>query len=596
MKFTKTPIALAAITLLCCADRRARGHRQLQGAVRRHRAQQHHLERLERLRSRRHRHPPRGLHLRQLQHRPGHHAEHRHGFAVALQPGVQQLRRTASTPLRAVAYDSAGRTASTSRTITINNTTTDAKPTISFTAPGNNATIGAVDHLPRHRQRRPRRQAGRSSSWTARCSAPIPARRIRAPSTTSSTRTARTPCAHASPIRRTRPPKTQITVNITGGIAHADDAGHHPADGADRLAGFRREGRRRHAVRHDGQGQRQVAKVDVYLQSGTTQKLVDSKTTAPYTGTLDTAGLPNGTATLMAIATDTAGLTSSTQRSVTIDNGTSHPRRRRIRSRRSGGGTPTTLPSTNAQAVPTFESLGMYWKPGSNPGAAGCSVRYRKTTESTWKRGLPDVVRQPQRRMPRQHRAPRAGHRLHGRDGRRRRVQGRRQHQDLVGQLPDRARPSRSQSGSQTLAITEGGTKDGYVLYTGPATIDVANAQDYNVAISAPYVIVRGLTLKGAKIARRQPAARRAGRGDRGQRHQRLGRDSGTGCCGGVQVGTDQRLGDPRRLPRPRRSLERAVIQRNKLHDPRYGANSWDYGAPARAAGDHLRASAAATT
>ncbi|HEU4441014.1 MAG TPA: heparin lyase I family protein, partial [Burkholderiales bacterium] len=68
-----------------------------------------------------------------------------------------------------------------------------------------------------------------------------------------------------------------------------------------------------------------VAKVDVYLKSGTTQKLVASKTAAPYTGTLDTTGLPSGSATMMAVATDAAGLTSSTQRSVTIDNGSTTP-------------------------------------------------------------------------------------------------------------------------------------------------------------------------------------------------------------------------------------------------------------------------------
>src|SRR5205085_3288616 len=51
----------------------------------------------------------------------------------------------------------------------------------------------------------------------------------------------------------------------------------------------------------------------------------------------------------------------------------------------------------------------------------------------------------------------------------------------------------------RTLDITKGGTRDGYMLYTGPASIDGQDTEQINVVISAPYVIVRGLTLKGAK-------------------------------------------------------------------------------------------------
>src|SRR6185436_16342392 len=48
------------------------------------------------------------------------------------------------------------------------------------------------------------------------------------------------------------------------------------------------------------------------------------------------------------------------------------------------------------------------------------------------------------------------------------------------------------------LKITEGGTRDGYVVYEG-GSIDGKNAEQYNITIAAPYVIVRGFTLKGAK-------------------------------------------------------------------------------------------------
>ena len=104
-----------------------------------------------------------------------------------------------------------------------------------------------------------------------------------------------------------------------------------------------------------------VAKVEMYVGS----KLVDTKTSAPYSGAIDTTTLPNGTATLMAVATDNLGATATVQRSVTIENTVVTP----PTDPNPQPGTGTNLPSTNARAVATFESLGMYWKPGSNPGS-----------------------------------------------------------------------------------------------------------------------------------------------------------------------------------------------------------------------------------
>jgi hypothetical protein len=60
-----------------------------------------------------------------------------------------------------------------------------------------------------------------------------------------------------------------------------------------------------------------VAKVDFYL--GTTP-LGSSKTAAPYQCAIETTKFANGTHTLMAVATDNLGATTSAQRSVTIDN------------------------------------------------------------------------------------------------------------------------------------------------------------------------------------------------------------------------------------------------------------------------------------
>jgi len=56
---------------------------------------------------------------------------------------------------------------------------------------------------------------------------------------------------------------------------------------------------------------------------------------------------------------------------------------------------------------------------------------------------------------------------------------------------------------SQPLVITQGGSPTATSsTKADPAgtTIDVQNAYRNNVTVSAPYVIVRGLTLKGAQV------------------------------------------------------------------------------------------------
>jgi len=63
-----------------------------------------------------------------------------------------------------------------------------------------------------------------------------------------------------------------------------------------------------------------VANVELKLISGSTTKVVASKTAAPWSGTFSTSGLPNGPATLMATATDNLGKQTTYQRSVSINN------------------------------------------------------------------------------------------------------------------------------------------------------------------------------------------------------------------------------------------------------------------------------------
>ena len=126
------------------------------------------------------------------------------------------------------------------------------------------------------------------------------------------------------------------------------------------------------------------------------------------------------------------------------------------------------------------------------------------------------------------------------------------------------------------LAITESGTPEAYRVYDGRgATIDVRHQHDQCITIDASYVIVRGLNLKGAG----------AGETTRG------------GPIGAIQIegGHDIVIENcdisdwGRRHPETgygrnydsavfsRNScLERLIIQRSKMHHPRWNCSPWD--------------------
>ena len=225
--------------------------------------------------------------------------------------------------LRVYAYDSRGTRASSSRQITIKNgTVTDAAPKVSISAPANNATI--------------------STSTTCRATASddkgvrqvqffVDGKAISTDTSSSYTCTlnnklytngAHTLMARVTDSSGKTADSAPITFNVTGGIASGGGTGNNPpilsitapAAGST-LAGTSVPFS---ATATDTTGT--VAKVELYLVSGTTQKLVATDTSAPYSGTFSTTGMANGPATLMAVATDSLGATSTVQRSVTIDN------------------------------------------------------------------------------------------------------------------------------------------------------------------------------------------------------------------------------------------------------------------------------------
>src|SRR5690348_13599972 len=155
-----------------------------------------------------------------------------------------------------------------------------------------------------------------------------------------------------------------------------------------------------------------------------------------------------------------------------------------------------------AWAVPTFESLGLYYNRAM--ASRRCKVRYRPANATAWREGYPLVY-----------------------DPRERQYRG-----SLVGLTPDTlydirleadGAPAESQArtrseqfpigkttflpggtADETLTIREGGTEKAWHLFIpAPGTKyvnDVFNRSDYNIVVDADHVILRGLELKNARI------------------------------------------------------------------------------------------------
>ena len=221
--------------------------------------------------------------------------------------------------------------------------------------------------------------------------------------------------------------------------------------------------------------------------------------------------------------------------------------------------------------VATFESIGLYGITQADPGPAGCPVKYRKKDEAAWKEGLPlwYDARNRECRGSLVQLSPGTQYEIE--------VDGKTITASTWSEKFPITRTVKLASGGPQ-EIREGGSKDGYVLYDG--TGQTIEGGKFNITVSAPYVIIRGLTLKGAE----QDAIRLLEGA-----HDVVIEDNDISGWGrmnyvnsaGWQVGVDMESGvraDCRRFSKP---LERIVVQRNKIHDPRYGANSWSWGHPA---------------
>ncbi|MCC6588067.1 MAG: right-handed parallel beta-helix repeat-containing protein [Bryobacterales bacterium] len=228
----------------------------------------------------------------------------------------------------------------------------------------------------------------------------------------------------------------------------------------------------------------------------------------------------------------------------------------------------------NRQAIPTFESLGLYW---SRPQSAEpCRVRYRTARSAgDWREGQPLVY-----------------------DARLKQYRG-----SLVELQPDTEYDIRLEAGGQTadlrartwaetfpigkttyldsttdktLTISEGGTATGWHLVTPkPGTkfvSDLFNLADYNVVIEADYVILRGLELRNAGVhgVLIKTGVQHVVVEDS---HITLWGRAGGARVWGVLGGSDSAIF-------AERDAGHLVIQRNLLEYPRGAANDWESGHP----------------
>jgi hypothetical protein len=234
---------------------------------------------------------------------------------------------------------------------------------------------------------------------------------------------------------------------------------------------------------------------------------------------------------------------------------------------------PTAALGAEPRAIATFESIGVYWTPPADPGPGGCPIQFRKSGESAWREGLPlwFDARNAECRGSLVQLEPGTKYEIQ--------LGGARFSTNTWNERFPIARTVKVANGS-ALNITQGGTASGYVLYVGEGTtIDGGDKEQYNITIAAPYVIVRALTLKGAKqdAIRLLPGA-----------HDVVIEDNDISGWGrfrytnskGWQIGMDMDAG-VRAVCSSSWRMERTIVQRNRIHRPRYGANSWSWDHPA---------------
>lgn len=239
----------------------------------------------------------------------------------------------------------------------------------------------------------------------------------------------------------------------------------------------------------------------------------------------------------------------------------------------------TASAADQAQAVPTFHCVGLYWSPKEGSTENVCRVWYRGAGAESWREAMPLWFdgREPQEALPAEHSRQYRGSLVNLTPGTEYDVELSLEKTGQRASLRVRTWSERFPvgetvevcDGNVPLAVKTSGTADGYVLYTCPpdsaATIDMHNEHAQCVEVRASYVILRGLTLKNA---------------------QQHGIRLFEGCHDVVIEGCDisgwGRIAEDgwgvdydSAVYSNSRDVARVIVQGNHMHHPRSNSNNW---------------------
>lgn len=233
----------------------------------------------------------------------------------------------------------------------------------------------------------------------------------------------------------------------------------------------------------------------------------------------------------------------------------------------------TPAHAAELRVVPTFESAGLYWKPSTGGDEVPCDMRYRAAGGSDWHEGYPLWFDGRKHEWGDEYR----GSIVHLKTGTKYEVEvraggetARAEFSTWPEQFPVGTTQTLPPQSGEVLVIRESGSKNSWHVYepaqNSAATIDVQNNLENCVRIEdASHVIVRGLTLRGASHHAIELV---------GDVHDIVIEDCDISGWGKVEADGWGRNYDSAVFSRSR-TLERVIIQRNRIHHPRGDSNNW---------------------
>jgi hypothetical protein len=229
-----------------------------------------------------------------------------------------------------------------------------------------------------------------------------------------------------------------------------------------------------------------------------------------------------------------------------------------------------TTSKVQATCIPTFHCLSVYWSPEGGEAGKKVLVKFRETSETAWREGLPmryNPVKTPEckgdYRGSLVNLKPNTTYEIALT------LDGTTTKTTLKGTTWNEKFPVAStvkiESGNATVTVNKSGTPDGYILYDGTGSvIDTANKGEFGIAVDANYVILRGFTIKNVK-----QDGIRINKG-----HHIL-----IEGCDISKWGSEEQRGFGFEMQAcvysKNKDVHAIVIQRCKFHNPSWNSNSW---------------------